>query len=551
MGRRSTTAKRAPWRELGIGALVGLISAAVLFGIAEMLAAFFAPAASPLGATGSTFIDFTPKWLKNFAIETFGTNDKFVLLLSMGIAAAILAAITGVIARRSLRLAITIIVALAVVMGICIVTRALAGPLDLIPLAVGTVAGIISLRLLAPPAASAAPNAEAGTAETDSTPATVAAGATAGATAQQPAPAQGGTARRTFLIRSVGLAGVAVLASIGALGGEALSAGRKAARAFRESLKLPTPKTKAPALPAGVQAPVEGTVPFVTPNADFYRIDTALVVPEIDPTNWSLRVHGMVEEEFEITFDELLASDLIESHVTLTCVSNTVGGNLAGNAKWLGFPLREVMARAKPLADADMVLSTSIDGFSASTPLQVLQDDRDAMLAIGMNDEPLPLEHGFPVRMVVPGLYGFVSATKWVVDLEVTTFAQTKAYWSTRGWLERGPIKMSSRVEVPRALGRVPAGTVAIGGSAWAQTKGISKVEVQLDGGEWQEADLATEANVDTWRQWSFMWNDAPAGNHKVRVRAYDADNELQIEDQAPPEPDGSTGWHTINFTVT
>lgn len=547
MGRRNAMTKRTPWRELGVGGLVGVISAAVLFGIAEMLAAFFAPAASPLGATGSTFIDFTPKWLKNFAIETFGTNDKFVLLLSMGIAAAILAAVTGVIARRSLRTAVAIIVALAVVMGICIVTRALAGPLDLIPLVLGTLAGLLSLRLLAPPTASAETT---GTGPSSTTEA-VAVGNPAGATAQQPAAAPAGTARRTFLIRSVGLAGVAVLASIGALGGEALSAGRKAARAFRESLTLPTAKTKAPALPAGVQAPVEGTVPFVTPNADFYRIDTALVVPEVDASTWSLRVHGMVEEEFEITFEELLASELIESHVTLTCVSNTVGGNLAGNAKWLGLPLREVMARAKPLPEADMVLSTSVDGFTASTPLPVLQDDRDAILAVGMNDEPLPLEHGFPVRMVVPGLYGFVSATKWVVDLEVTTFAQTKAYWSTRGWLERGPIKMSSRVEVPRALARVPAGTVAIGGSAWAQTKGISKVEIQLDGGQWQEADLATEANVDTWRQWSFLWNDAPAGNHKVRVRAYDADNELQIEDQAPPEPDGSTGWHTINFTVT
>lgn len=534
MGRRNTATKRTPWRELGAGALMGVISAAVLFGIAELLAAFFAPAASPLGATGSTFIDFTPKWLKNFAIETFGTNDKFVLLLSMGIAAAVLAAITGIIARRSLRLATGIIFALAVVMGICIVTRALAGPLDLIPLAIGTLAGVLSLRLLAIPARQASP-----------------AGSPATTAADAPAPVQDGTARRTFLIRSVGLAGVAVLAGLGTLGGEALSAGRRAARAFRESLTLPAPKIKAPALPAGVQAPVEGLTPFVTPNADFYRIDTALVVPEVDPSNWSLRVHGMVEEEFEITFDELLASELIESHVTLTCVSNTVGGNLAGNAKWLGFPLREVMARAKPLAEADMVLSTSVDGFTASTPLPVLQDDRDAMLAVGMNGEPLPLEHGFPVRMVVPGLYGFVSATKWVVDLEVTTFAQTKAYWSTRGWLERGPIKMSSRIEVPRALGRIPAGTVAIGGSAWAQTKGISKVEIQLDGGQWQEAELATEASVDTWRQWSFLWNDAPAGNHKVRVRAYDADNELQIEDQAPPEPDGSTGWHTINFTVT
>ena len=258
----------------------------------------------------------------------------------------------------------------------------------------------------------------------------------------------------------------------------------------------------------------------------------------------------MVEEEFSITFDELLKSELIESHVTLTCVSNVVGGNLAGNAKWLGFPLREVLARAKPKGGADMVLSTSSDGFSASTPLPVLQDDRDAMLAIGMNGEPLPLEHGFPVRMVVPGLYGFVSATKWVVDLEVTTFAKKAGYWTSRGWSSHGPIKTASRMEVPRTFGRIPAGKVSIGGSAWAQSKGISKVEIQLDDGAWQQATLAAAASVDTWRQWSYLWNGAPAGNHKVRVRAYDTAGELQIEDQAPPEPDGSTGWHCINFTV-
>ncbi len=540
MGKRSTTTRKPHWRELGSGALTGVISAGVLFGIAEMLAAFFAPAASPLGATGSTFIDFTPSWLKDFAIATFGTNDKFVLLLSMGIVAAVLAAVTGLIARRSLRTAMVIIIALAIVMGTCIVTRALAGPLDLIPLLTGTLAGLFSLKLLVPPA----PSKDAGHAAAEPTVATDTEG-------HQRDTEPSGPARRTFLIRSAALAGVAVLTGLGTLGGEALSVGRRAARAFRESLTLPAPRTKAPPLPAGVQAPVEGLTPFVTPNGDFYRIDTALVVPEIDPASWSLRVHGMVEEEFEITFDELLASELIESHVTLTCVSNVVGGDLVGNAKWLGFPLREVLARAKPLDGADMVLSTSVDGFTASTPLPVLQDDRDAMLAVGMNDEPLPLEHGFPVRMVVPGLYGFVSATKWVVDLEITTFADVKAYWSTRGWSERGPIKMSSRIEVPRALGRVPAGKVAIGGSAWAQTKGISKVEIQIDGGAWQKAELATEASVDTWRQWSFIWNDAPAGSHKVRVRAYDSDNELQIEDQAPPAPDGSSGWHTLNFTVT
>lgn len=330
-----------------------------------------------------------------------------------------------------------------------------------------------------------------------------------------------------------------------------LSTARNTAIAVRQALKLPAAKTRAAPLPAGVQAPVEGVTPFVTPNTDFYRIDTALHVPVIDPSTWELRVHGMVEEEFTLGFDELLAEDLIESYVTLTCVSNVVGGNLAGNAKWLGYPLREVLARAKPTAGADMVLSTSSDGFSASTPLPILQDSRDAILAVGMNGEPLPLEHGFPVRMVVPGLYGYVSATKWVVDLEVTTFAEKAGYWTSRGWSSHGPIKTASRVEVPRALARVPAGTVAIGGSAWAQTKGISKVEVQLDDGDWQLAELAAEASVDTWRQWSFIWDGATTGTHQVRVRAYDADNERQIEEQAPPAPDGSSGWHSITFTVT
>lgn len=527
MGKRSTESKKQDWRTVGVGALAGLISAGVLFAIAELIAAFFGPVASPLTSVGSTFIDFTPAWMKNFAIATFGTNDKMVLLLSMGIVAALLSAVAGVVALKSLRIAMGMVGAFALVMAVCIITRSGAGPFDLLPLLVGTAAGLWALRFLSQSLLS-----QPGTRGTEQT-----------------GPAQGAApSRRMFLIRSATLAGVAVVAGFG---GSVLSASRNTARAFRDALKLPSPKIKAAALPAGVQAPVDGVTPFVTPNEDFYRIDTALIVPELDPESWELRVHGMVEEEFSITFDELLKSELIESHVTLTCVSNVVGGNLAGNAKWLGFPLREVLARAKPTAGADMVLSTSSDGFSASTPLPVLQDDRDAMLAIGMNGEPLPLEHGFPVRMVVPGLYGFVSATKWVVDLEVTTFAEKAGYWTSRGWSSHGPIKTASRVEVPRAFGRIPAGKVSIGGSAWAQTKGISKVEIQLDDGAWQEAMLADEASVDTWRQWSYIWNDAPAGTHKVRVRAYDTGGELQIEDQAPPEPDGSTGWHSINFTVT
>ena len=317
----------------------------------------------------------------------------------------------------------------------------------------------------------------------------------------------------------------------------------------RDALQLPAPAKAAPPVPAGVQSPVPGVQPWVTPNGDFYRIDTALSVPEIDVADWELRVHGMVEEEVRLTFQDLLDADLIESHVTLTCVSNPVGGNLAGNAKWLGFPLREVLKRARPKDGADMVLSTSIDGFSASTPLEVLQDDRDAMLAIGMNGEPLPLEHGYPVRMVVPGLYGFVSATKWVVDLEVTRFADSKAYWTERGWSERGPIKTMARVDVPKSFAKVPAGKVAVGGTAWAQTRGITKVEIQVDDGDWMEAELSTEASLVTWRQWSYQWDAAP-GQHYIKVRATDGTGEVQTEQRADPVPDGASGWQSVMVTV-
>ena len=289
--------------------------------------------------------------------------------------------------------------------------------------------------------------------------------------------------------------------------------------------------------------------PWLTPNEDFYRIDTALSVPEINAQDWELRIHGLVEQEVRLTFQDLLDAQLIESHVSLTCVSNPVGGNLAGNAKWLGMPIRDVLKMARPKEGADMVLSTSVDGFSASTPLEVLQDDRDAMLAIGMNGEALPLEHGYPVRMVVPGLYGFVSATKWVVDLEVTRFADNKAYWTQRGWSDHGPIKTMARVEVPKSFAKVPAGKVAIGGTAWAQTRGITKVEVQIDSGPWTEAVLSEEASLITWRQWSLDW-DATPGPHYIKVRATDGTGEVQTDKRADPVPDGASGWQSVMVTV-
>ncbi|ALE07946.1 oxidoreductase [Arthrobacter sp. ERGS1:01] len=506
------------------GAAIGVIAAGVLFAVAQILSAFFATVSSPLTSMGSTFIDFTPPWMKNFAIATFGTNDKTVLLLSLTVGAIVLAAAAGVVARRKFVAGAAMVVAFAVVMGACIISRSGASAVDLVPLLVGTLAGLAALRYLTN------------------------AGAAKPVPAEQDDDAPALPSRRTFLVRSALVAGAAIVIGVG---GNILSSARNTARQVRDALKLPAPKTPAPTLPGGVQSAVSGVTPFVTPNNDFYRIDTALIVPEVDPNQWELRVHGMVEEEFTMSFNDLLSAELLETYVTLTCVSNVVGGNLAGNAKWLGYPLSEVLARAKPKPGADMVLSTSVDGFSASTPLPVLQDaNRNALLAVGMNGQPLPLEHGFPVRMVVPGLYGYVSATKWVVDLEVTTFAAKTGYWTTRGWSSHGPIKTASRVEVPRALARVPAGKVGIGGTAWAQHTGISKVEIQLDGGPWQPAVLSAEASVDTWRQWSYMWDGATTGTHNVKVRAYNAQGVLQIEEQAPPEPDGSTGWHSITFTV-
>ena len=510
-----------------MAALAGVVAAAVVLAVAELVGAFFTARATPVLALGSTFIDFTPSWLKDFAIATFGTNDKAALFVGMGLTIALLAGVLGVVAYRRWALGVLGVLFMGAVIVASVVTRAGVSPVDAIPSVLGTLAGLVALRVLIAPLWKAKAWPEA--------PADV-----AGDT-----PRPGASRRRFFATAGI----TAAAAGIAATGGRLLGAARSNIAKAREALQLPAPAQAAAAVPAGVQSPVPGVTPWVTPNGEFYRIDTALSVPEISADEWELRVHGLVEEEFRLTFQDLLDADLIESHVTLTCVSNPVGGNLAGNAKWLGLPIREVLKRAKPKDGADMVLSTSIDGFSASTPLEVLQDDRDAILAIGMNDEPLPLEHGYPVRMVVPGLYGFVSATKWVVDLEVTRFADSKAYWTDRGWSERGPIKTMARVDVPKSFAKVAAGKVAVGGTAWAQTRGITKVEIQIDNAEWVEADLSTEASLVTWRQWSYEWNATP-GPHYIKVRATDGSGEVQTDQRADPVPDGASGWQSVMVTV-
>ena len=355
-----------------------------------------------------------------------------------------------------------------------------------------------------------------------------------------------GTQRRTF-IRTVGLVaiGIAVLG-----GGSQLLAARRRRRrdieAARAALKLPRrPVT----VPTGADLDVPGVVSWNTSNRDFYRIDTALSPPLIDPIEWSLRIHGMVDREITLTYQDLIDRGLTDAWVTLTCVSNPIGGELIGNTVWGGIPIKDILDEAGVQGGADALLSTSDDGWTCGTPLAALTDGRDALLAVTMNGEPLPIVHGFPVRQVVPGLYGYVSATKWVVDWEITRFSDFEAYWTQRGWGERGEIKTGSRIDVPRSGSELAAGPTRVGGVAWHQNLGISGVEVDFGDGRWRAAEISNVPTDDTWVQWAIDW-EAPTGRHQIAVRAIDADGVVQTADIADVLPDGATGHHVVDVQV-
>ena len=299
----------------------------------------------------------------------------------------------------------------------------------------------------------------------------------------------------------------------------------------------------------GVSFGIENLSPWETPADDFYLIDTAFIKPTIEPVDWELRIHGMVDQELTLTYRDLVGMEITEDWITLNCVSNEVGGDLIGNAWWSGVRLAPLLERVGVKAGADCVLQTSDDGWTCGTPLTALMDDRNAMLAVAMNGEPLPIEHGFPVRTVVPGLYGYVSATKWVVDMEVTRFDDVTAYWTDKGWGEKGPVKIASKIEVPHDGDEVEAGEVQVAGVAWFQHTGISGVEVQVDDGKWESAELATAQNIDTWVQWRINV-DLDEGDHKLRVRAIDESGEKQTGAVADVLPDGATGWHAIDVNA-
>ncbi|CAM3160552.1 molybdopterin-dependent oxidoreductase [Stackebrandtia soli] len=492
-------------------ALWGAVSAGAALAMGELTAAFTIPQAAPLIAVGDAAIAISPEPLKRWTIDVFGTADKLALLIGIVVVLGCLAALAGIANDRDRRIGPAAAIALAAIGVAAAVTRPSASAFAAFP---SVVAAVIAAALLwawpRPAAASDDPR---------------------------------GFDRRRFLWRSLTLLGGAAIS-----GAFARSLGTGAAvDEARSQIRLPEPTDPAPDLPGVSDFGVKDLAPWRTPNDDFYRIDTALSVPRLDPETYRLRIFGRVDRELTFSYRDLLKRPLVERDITLCCVSNEVGGGLVGNARWLGVPLADLLEEARVQDGADQLVGRSSDGWTAGTPVELCVDGRDAMLAVGMNGEPLPVDHGFPVRMVVPGLYGYVSATKWLTELELTSFADFDAYWIRRNWALPSPIKTASRIDTPR--GSATPGVVAVAGVAWAQHRGIGAVEVRVDDGPWHEAKLSDVSSTDTWRQWLWEW-DATPGDHTLTVRATDADGDTQTAKEAPVAPDGATGWHTVNVTV-
>ncbi|NYG54032.1 molybdopterin-dependent oxidoreductase [Nocardioides perillae] len=544
----------SPLQSRALHALVGVLATVTGMAAGHLVAALLDPSASPVVAVGSEVIDRTPTPVKTWAIDQFGNADKPILIGSVIVVTLILAAVAGILARRRRAAGTVLLLVLVGAAGAAAMLRPTATVVDLLPALATAAVGVgvfwlllarIPARRAPDAAADAAPAADA----SPGAPVTSDAGATPAARPDVMVPGgarraeRPSASRRGFLVLAgATTAAAAVMAGAGELIG-------RAGRAI--SVALPRPAQPIPALPTGLEERFEGISPFQTPREDFYRVDINLTVPVVDESTWRLTVDGDVEEPYTLSFDELLEMPLVERDITMTCVSNNVGGPYVGSARWLGVPMREILARARPSGSADAVLSTAVDGFTISTPLDVLTDPgRDALVVVGMNGEPLPREHGFPVRMITPGIYGYVGATKWLERLTVTRFDEVEAYWTERGWDVEAPIKMSSRIDTPQSLSRIPAGETVIGGVAWAQPVGVAKVEIAVDGGEWQECELGPAAETDDnpgdyWRQW-FHVTQLDEGQHRFVVRCTNDDGQVQTDVKADDFPNGSSGLHNI-----
>jgi DMSO/TMAO reductase YedYZ molybdopterin-dependent catalytic subunit len=497
-------------------AAFGLLATLVGVAAGHLAAALLNPDSSPVLAVGSTVIDLTPTPMKEWAIRQFGSNDKPVLIGSVLAGVLVLAAVAGLLARRRFRDGAVLLVALVAIAGTAAVRRPAAEAVDVVPGAVSALVAVAALWWL-------------------------------DRTARRPAAPESarstGPSRRGVLIAAGTLAATAAV-----MGGAGRWIGR--VRAKIGDIAFPAPASAAEPLPTGLEARVAGITPFRVANRDFYRVDTRLDTPIVDLDGWTLTIDGDVDRELTFTFDELLAMPLIERDITLTCVSNSVGGEYVGGARWLGVRLTDLLDRAGVGARADQILSTDFDGMTISTPLDLATDGRDAMIALGMNGEALPRAHGYPARMVIPGLYGFISATKWLTRLTLTTYADQQAYWTERDWATNAPIKPSARIDTPASLAVIPSGETVIGGVAWAQNDGgVTKVQVRVDGGAWEDATLGPDAGSSYWRQWYLHW-EATEGQHSVAARVVDGGGDVQTAARAEPFPEGASGIHTLILQV-
>ncbi len=500
-------------------AVAGALTAAIALGAAELLAGLLDAGSSLVVAVGDLVIDFAPPLLEDTGIALFGTNDKLALIVGTVILSLLFGAVLGRVAARRFWAAVAGLAAFGAV-GVWAASRS---PMMKTPTAVvvslgAVAAGVAALWLLIRRA----------------TP----------ADADDPAAIT--SSRRAFLGASAGALAVAAASAAG--GRCLLQRSRRVLAAGREEVILPAADEPAAPAPPAASIAVAGISPVITPNDDFYRIDTALVVPRVDPRDWELRIMGMVERPYRLNLTELLAMPMIERYVTLACVSNRVGGDLVGNALWRGVPLAHILERARPEPAATQIVGRSVDDFTVGFPTAVALDGREAMVAVGMNGEPLPFNHGFPARLVVAGLYGYVSATKWLAEIELTTLEGFDAYWVPRGWAKEAPIKTQARIDLPSRR-TLQAGPQPVAGVAWAPNRGISRVEVRIDDGEWREAQLAAPLSSDSWVQWIYEWQAEP-GDHFIEVRATDGDGVTQTAELSAPRPDGATGYHLVRVEV-
>jgi DMSO/TMAO reductase YedYZ molybdopterin-dependent catalytic subunit len=505
--------------------LAGAAAAALALGVSE-LAAGLLGLPSLIEAVGDWVIDVSPTPVKEWAIETFGTNDKLVLLIGIVVVAVLFGALVGILARRRFGVAIAAFIGFGAAAALAAIRDpAVSLGLAIIPAGLAAITGLAALRWLY-----------------DRSP------------GEEESPAEpGGDAvddpsRRRLVIGLGAVVGVAALS--GAIGRALVDRSTRTVSG-RADVVLPTAAEPLAAVPEAAELGVEGLSQVITPNEVFYRIDTAFLgVPRVEIEDWALSVEGRVDRPYTITYADLLDMPLIERDVTLSCVSNEVGGDLVGNARWLGVPLADVLDRAGVSDDAEQVVGRSVDDFTVGFPVEAVYDGRDALVAVGMNGDPLPLEHGFPARLVVAGLYGYVSATKWLSSIELTGWDEFDAYWVPRGWAKEAPIKTQSRIDTPTNRSALEPGMHSVAGVAWAPHRGISKVEVKLgDDADWVEARLSEPLSDNCWRQWVVDW-DATAGTHRVQVRATDGEGEVQTDQARPPAPDGATGWHTIQVSV-